>query len=401
MLNYAYRNVSYYHKLFDSINLKPSDIKSLDDLSKIPITTKQQLRDAKIDIIAQNIDLNNCVNHKTSGSTGIPLELIFTKEDGMYSGASYERVRRDNGYNPLKDIFLNVGAFNNISHEKKGKYPQIRRFLSQYITGNRSNLNVFDSLNTQVERLEKINPNVIWGYPSAIEILARAVEEKNITEISPRLIFTASEILTDKTRNYISSVFNCELFDVYGSWETGCMAWECNEHAGYHMNMDTLFLEFLDENGDNVSSGERGKVVVTNLNAFAMPRIRYEVGDFAIPTEEECSCGRGGYLMKTIEGRCDDFIKLPNNKMLSPSILWAAIRDNTSRVSAFQIIQEKEDTFTVNIVKVDNVNDEAVFNEINCILDKILGEDVYIKPKIVDIIEKEKSGKLRSVISKV
>ena len=86
--------------------------------------------------------------------------------------------------------------------------------------------------------------------------------------------------------------------------------------------MDTILLEVLDEDGENVSAGERGKVVVTNLHSFAMPIIRYEIGDIVVPTTEECSCGRSGYLLKSIEGRNDDFIKLPNNKVISPSVLF-------------------------------------------------------------------------------
>ena len=110
----------------------------------------------------------------------------------------------------------------------------------------------------------------MWGYPSAIKMLAKAVDKDILKDVSPRLIFTASEVLDNETRKYITSTFECNLFDIYGAWETGCMAWECSEHSGYHINMDTILLEVLDEDGENVSAGERGKVVVTNLHSFAI-----------------------------------------------------------------------------------------------------------------------------------
>jgi len=393
VLNHAYRNVPYYHRLFDSVGVKPDDIRNIEDLSKIPIITKSQLKNANKEIIARNVDLNNCVECKTSGSTGMPLTLLFSKEDTPYAGASYERVRIENGLRLLRDVSLNVGSPYVIPKGGKKWYQHLG-------IHRREGLNVFEPLDAQIQILKKVKPDAMWGYPSAIKLLAKAVEEKNIKKVSPRLIFTAAEVLDSETRNFINSGFNVNLFDVYGAWETGCMAWECDEHAGYHMSMDTVLMEFINEKGEHVNAGERGKVVVTNLHSYAMPIIRYEIGDFAIPTDEECSCGRGGYLMKAIEGRCDDFIKLPNNRIISPRNFTLAMH-TISGISEFQVVQEKEDEIVVYVVKMEEFEDFMVFEGIETEFKKFLGDNVDIKPKIVKEIAKEKSGKLRSVISRV
>lgn len=393
ILNHAYRNVPYYHRLFDSVGVKPDDIRNIEDLSKIPIITKSQLKNANKEIIARNVDLNNCVECKTSGSIGMPLTLLFSKEDTPYAGASYERVRIENGFRLLRDVSLSVGSPYVIPKGEKKWYQHLG-------IHRREGLNVFEPLDTQIQILKKVKPDAMWGYPSAIKLLAKAVEEKDIKKVSPRLIFTASEVLDSETRNFINSVFNVDLFDVYGAYETGCMAWECDEHVGYHMSVDTVLMEFIDENGEHVNAGERGKVVVTNLHSFAMPIIRYEIGDFAIPTDEECSCGRGGYLMKAIEGRCDDFIKLPGNKVASPPILWSMMK-SISGIAEFQVVQEKEDEIVVYVVKMEGAEDSTIFEGIDTEFKKVLGNNVDIKPKIVKEIAREKSGKLRSVISRL
>ncbi len=186
---------------------------------------------------------------------------------------------------------------------------------------------------------------------------------------------------------------------MYGAWESGCMAWECDEHAGYHKNMDTVLMEFVEENGELVDAGKRGKVVVTNLHSYAMPIIRYALGDFAIPTDEECSCGRGGYLVNMIEGRAGDFVKVPSGGIFSP-IVFEFFMERFSEIAHYQIIQEKEDRIAIKMVMGQAFSENTVYR-IETELKDILGNDVLIEPKIVEEINKEKSGKLRSVVSKI
>ena len=176
ILNHAYRNVPYYHRLFDSVGVKPDDIRNIEDLSKIPIITKSQLKNANKEIIARNVDLNNCVECKTSGSTGMPLTLLFSKEDTPYAGASYERVRIENGFRLLRDVSLSVGSPYVIPKGEKKWYQHLG-------IHRREGLNVFEPLDTQIQILKKVKPDAMWGYPSAIKLLAKAIEEKDIKDV--------------------------------------------------------------------------------------------------------------------------------------------------------------------------------------------------------------------------
>jgi len=390
LLNHAYHNVPYYGHLFDSIKLKPEDIRDCKDISKIPITTKAQIQKAKDEMIARNINI--WVEHKTSGSTGMSLTLCSSMEDAIYSRGMYERARTENGFRILRDKLAYMGSpFNNPKTKKLWEHFGIRR---------KDGINVFEPLDKQIERLKKVRPDALWGYASAIRLLAKIIKEKEIEGVSPRLIFTCSELLDPESRSLINSAFKVNLIDSYAAWEGGCMAWECSEHAGYHINMDQVLMEFIDENGESVKKGERGKVVITNLHSYAMPIIRYELGDYAIPTYEECRCGRGGYLLKGVEGRCDDFIRLSGDRFVAPPVFHTSMK-SIPGVSEFQIVQEKRDEIVAYVVKLDELSDVKVIEEIENAFRRILGNNVSINTRFVERIEREKSGKLRSVISRI
>lgn len=388
IINNAYENVPYYNTLFHSAGIAPKDIKNLADLKKIPITTKDTLRTLSTSIYSRKHDLTKCSTHRTSGSTGIPLDIVYDREAGAYSYAGYERARRENGYRPSKDILLNFSTTDS-NHSGRKRWPSSRRY----------SLSVSRSVDDQIRIMKMINPTVLWGYPSALQLIAQQYEQKE-TDNAVRLIFTASEINSPELKKYLASIFNASVLDVYGSWETGCIAWECCKHEGYHVAMENVVVEIVDDRGEPVGPGEKGRVIVTNLNSNAMPFIRYELGDFAIPIEEECSCGRGGSMIRQIEGRYDDFIKLPSGITLSPRSLSSPIR-LMSEILEFQIVQEKLDLIKVYIKVDGNADQKHLESIITNDLSQIVGNNTQIEVKFVDTISRTSSGKLRSVISRI
>lgn len=390
LIDHAYKNVRFYHDLFDREGVKPENIKTTEDLAKLPIITKEQVKTAGDKILSNGVDKRKCVTRYTSGSTGIPLKLLFRKDDAHYASASYERCRTENGFKPFRDSLLIVGC----PPETGGRFSNVLRALQR-----RRYINVQDNLDDQIPVLLKTKPDAIWGYPSGIKILAHAVGQRRIGEVNPRLVFTASETLDQSTRNLINSVMNVDVLDVYGAWEAGCMAWECSKHSGYHMSMDTVVLESV-RDGERVSAGERGKVVITNLHSHAMPLIRYRLGDIAIPTDEECSCGRGGYLLKRIQGRSDDYIRFSDGRILSPLVFPYMMKSWGDEILSYRLIQEKEDEFTMKLVGMNEISDETI-KKIFSELRGALGDNVQIRFRVVKEIERDNSGKLRSVVSRV
>jgi len=205
-------------------------------------------------------------------------------------------------------------------------------------------------------------------------------------------------LLDRETRKLLESVFRAKLFDYYGVAELGCIAWECSTYEGYHINIDTVVVEFI-KDGNPVSPGGRGKLVCTGLHSYVMPFIRYEVGDVGIFINKQCSCGRGLPLMKSIEGRTEDFILDSEGKWISPAVIRVNLR-LVSGVAQFKVIQDSSEQLTVQIVKGRDFSNETV-REVEKKLTEVLGGKICIKTEIVNEILKDPSGKIRPVVSKV
>jgi phenylacetate-CoA ligase len=388
IIKYAYYNVEYYHALFKSLNLTPSDIKNVNDLSQIPILTKSQIQNKSQKIIACNIDKNSCTSSSTSGSTGKPLTLLFDKNAMANMKSRHLRNYFESGGH-LRDKIAHFTNPNRFGHTT---WFHHLGFLSKKY------LSVFEKIDNHISNLLEISPDVIEGYPSILWLIANTVQDKNIEGLNPRLIFSTAELLSQNVRKKINSAFGIELFDQYGSAEFGTFAWECQEHNGYHMDIESVVVEFI-KNGENASPGEKGDIVVTGLFNFAMPLIRYSLGDVGSYNIGQCSCGRRLPLMKIIEGRTDDFLVLPSGTIISPRNI--NFLENVDGIAEYRIIQKKPNKILVQVTKGTDFSQKTISRAKDEIRSGCLGEDIIISVEIVDQIPRDKSGKISAVVSEV
>jgi phenylacetate-CoA ligase len=206
-----------------------------------------------------------------------------------------------------------------------------------------------------------------------------------------------AELLDAPSRNWISAAFKAPIFDFYGAHELGLVAWECEEKAGYHVNIDSIVVEFL-WNGKPVPSDQEGKLVCTALNSYAMPFIRYEIGDVGVRSDEPCRCGRGLPLMKILEGRFVDFVVLPGGRRVSPYLLTCSIEEIRG-IAKYQILQERQDRIVIRLVKGRGFSPE-IFLKIRRRLESVVGEEVEIEFEVLDDIPRE-GQKDQVVLSRV
>jgi phenylacetate-CoA ligase len=185
---------------------------------------------------------------------------------------------------------------------------------------------------------------------------------------------------------------------MYGTEENGLLAFECKQHAGYHVVSDAAIVEIVKKE-KNAAEGEYGDIVVTSLFNYSMPLIRYNIGDIGTFTNTKCDCGRGLPLIKRIEGRTDDFLTLPSGRKISPRVI--NVIEDIPGVSRYKTVQEAKDRIVVNIVKGRGFGPETI-NEIKKhIKAGCLGEDVKVDVKLVDELSTNRRGKLRAVVSNV
>jgi phenylacetate-CoA ligase len=391
IVRYAYRNVPFYHKLFDANNVKPTEINTVDDLKKLPIVTKKDVRENLCDMVSRKINAERCVKSRTSGSTGFPLTIFTDKDAQNFKAAvSLRQFFECGGRLRDKQVQLRGAGSSSLSvYEGKPFYEYLGFLSTEWIIMSE----IPDFL---IPFLKAYKPDVMIGYPSFFQLLA----EKIAGEISPRLIFCTAEILSSHCRALINSAFGAKIIDSYGCTEAGDIAWECPQaNTGYHINCDSVLVEFVKDE-ESVNDGEEGEIVLTNLFNHAMPLIRYKIGDVGVPSDEKCSCGRTLPLMRLLKGRSDDFIILPNGKKLSLQGALSVRAKSVIEVSEYRIIQEKRNLIEVWLKMCEGYRDSSVTRFVAA-LREIIGENVEIRVRIVDEIPRDNSGKLRRIISRV
>ncbi len=369
--------------------VKPSDIKSLEDLPKIPILTKSEVRNNSNSLISKGVIKELCKKEETSGTTGISLSIIAEKRVSYIMAANKLRHYVENGGKLFRDRYVVLlPSFRPL----RGTYLGV--LLRKLGILRRVDLNTRYPIEGIIDRLVDFKPEVIDSYPSFLLLLARELEKKG-NAIQPRLVFVSGELLDARSRKLINSSFETEMFDTYGCTEAGFIAWECSEHAGYHTNVDLVVAEFV-KDGEQVAAGESGEIILTPLWNFAMPLIRYKVGDIGTPSGESCPCGRGLPLMKVLEGRFEDLIILPTGRIISPLVI-SCYFEGIEGITEYRVIQEKTDDFIVQIALKEGYGDDTLL-QIRDRFMKGLGEDITINFEVVDTIPRD--GKLRRIVSK-
>jgi len=392
LVTHAYEHVPFYHRKFRAAGVRPEDIQSFDDLRKIPVTTKFELQAcAPHDLVVSGVDVGSLVKRTTSGSTGVPLTLFLDGAVEDFYSAVWLRGMFQVGLRVLDRMAVIA--------DPRG-FPRGRSVLQRLGFAERRYVSIFDAADRQMALLRQFRPDVVKGYASSLSILANEFGG-SLREVGARLVFSGAELLDAMSRRRISSAFGCELFDFYGSSEFSLLAWECKEHDGYHINADSVLMEFLDSAGEPVAFGERGRVVCTGLFNWVMPLIRYELDDIAVSADGECACGISLPLVKFVEGRADDFIVAADGRLVSPTVFFPYPFESVDWIKQFRVIQESRRRLVIQVApKKDVENQSRIIEDAERKLHELFG-DLEVKFEFMENIPRDSSGKLRKVISRI
>ena len=388
LVNYAYRNVGYYRRLFDANKVSPADIKTVEDLSRIPVTERQVLQKQSIhETIAESAD-SNLNKSLTSGSSGRPLMVYRTASENSLIDIVWARAFLENG----QKIWDKSADYHSFGHIPRRWFERLGIWRKYVIP-------TFADPIGQIAILKRVRPDTIRGNPYELVTLAETIQRERIEGISPRLVFAMGSLLDQHNRMLIESVLHTKVFDYYGAMETGLMAWECCEHIGYHINSDTLVLEVVNDQGEPAGGGERGKIIVTGLLSYTMPFIRYNIGDIGALSDKRCPCGRGLPLLEHLEGSAYDFFVSADGTHHSPSLILNQIK-YMAGIEQYRVIQETITSVRAQIVPSENFSAETG-EELKGFMKRMLGNEAEITVEIVDEIPRDASGKMKSIISKV
>jgi phenylacetate-CoA ligase len=269
-------------------------------------------------------------------------------------------------------------------------------------------ISVFDDVKKQVSEIKKLKPDVIDGYSNSLLILAKEIEKMSIDDVRPKFLVSGAELISLPSRSYIEKVFDAPLYDQYATVEFERIAWQCREKSEYHIDADSVVVQFVDENGEEVAPGERGEIVCTSLFNYAMPFIRYALDDIGIPSEKsECACGRTFPLMKLVEGRKTSLLSFSNGKILAPFALMLAVWTfkHYDLIDMFRVVQTEKNRLVFKLKPRGKMFDEGeIKRELEAHVRRELGlrvDEVDVDVEFVEDIPLDRSGKFRIVVSEM
>jgi len=387
-LEFAYQYSPYYHLLFDQYDIPPHRIKDFNDFRRIPFLTREHLR-TQFESIQATTRIRGVQKISTGGSTGSPVTVLVDPLRNSFVDAARLRSHRwfdaDMG---VREIVLWGSPIENTKQD-------YIRYARDCLLNSRllSAFNMGDaSLEHYVEIIQRYQPVKMYGYASALYLLARYFQDTGRRAPgSLRVVFATAEPLFDFQRQTIEKVLSARVSVEYGARDAGLMANECPE-GGLHMPAEGMVVEI-----EPSVSDRKGEIVVTNLYSRAMPIIRYRTGDVGELTSETCSCGRGLPLLKKVEGRQTDFLVTVDGRVIHALAVIYILRELVA-IREFQVIQESIDRVVIRMVAENSFSKE----DENLVVRKVrqlLGEEVDVVVDKTSEIPRAPSGKFRYVTS--
>jgi phenylacetate-CoA ligase len=344
LINHCYYNTVYYKNLFDKNKISPSDINSKEDLKKIPPLTKDLIKKNYEDLIPKNIKKHNYKSGQTGGSTAEPLKYFQDLKSWSYCYANGLYNWRDLGYD-VGDKFLTLGSSSIIPGVKSSIKHRIYYALKGKISMSAMNLDK-DSILEILKVIKQNNIQYLYGYSTALYLLAKYVRELNLEVPKIKGCISTSELLLPAYRTEVQNVFKCKILDGYGAGDGGITAFNIN--GDYFKVAYNCILETNQE----VSSNS-GLVYSTDLLNYSFPFIRYEVGDGA---EISANSSYNGQIITKLLGRKPNVINLENGKILiAPgfTVLFGGLN-----VKAYRINKTGINELTIQVIKEKNYTNE-------------------------------------------
>jgi len=347
----VYENVPFYQKKFKDKNLKPSDLKSLEDISKLPLTTKDGLRDnMPYKLLATSLD--NCVElHASSGTTGVPITVCYTANDIEVWSEVMARCLSLSGLTK-KDVFQNpipygtfTGAFGFHYGAKKVGALVIPSGMVQ--------------AERQIKLMDYYGTTFISGVASYVMRLSQVALEIGIDpkKLKVRNGIFGAEMFTPGLKKRIMSIWNMDVHDIYGLTEM-CgpgVSTDCDQHDGLHLWEDHFLLECIDPNTlEPVGPEEEGEIVLTSLTKEGMPLLRYRTRDIAkLYDEKVCECGRTHIKHTPIKGRSDDMVIIRGTNIY-PGQIESVLMKNEDVGSSWRMVLTTENDVDILTVEVES-----------------------------------------------
>ncbi len=398
LIQHAYQTTPYYRELFKEIGLRPDDLiqqfnSDPTDISIIPPLEKQAIRDQLHNLLSELIPIQKRIENATGGSTGTPLKFYQDRTYWNQRNMSVYYFDRWAGWDfgePQLVIWGSPADVNAQSHwkQKLNRYWRNQFWLDGFQLTEAA-------MHSAFEKMQRWQPKTILAYPSSLYQFTEYLNEKNLKpNWNLKGIISSAEMLYPNYRQLPESTFSTKIYNRYGGREVGLIAMACSE-GRMHINCRDIFLEIDSLEPYNIP----GDILLTQLNNYAMPFIRYRIGDIGRLSAETCPCGNQLPVLDELLGRSTATFRTKNGIMIHGGYFTQQLY-NTVGISQFQLIQETFEKCTLKLV-INEKWTERTCKDILGMIQEKLGKDVSVNVAYVENIPLSKSGKREYTISRL
>ena len=402
-VKHVYENVKYYRDLMDEKGVTPDDIKSIDDLHKLPFLTKSDLRDA-YPYGLLGTDLSNCVRiHSTSGTTGKRVVAYYTQNDiNLWEDCCARALTAAGATNEdVCHVAYGYGLFTG-GFGLNGGSQKVGCLTLPMSSG---------STDRQIQFMQDLHSTILCCTPSYAAYIGETLKEMGISpdDLDLKAGIFGAEPWTEEMRRDIEKSLGIKAYDIYGLTETSGpgVAFECEAQRGMHINEDHFYAEIIDpETGEVLPEGSKGELVFTSLDKEGFPLLRYRTRDISVLSRAECSCGRTLIKMSKPMGRSDDMLIIRGVNVFPSQIETVLIKEGYSPNYLIEVDRVKNnDTLDVYV----ELNPEQFSDTVRdlAIMERSLAEAIKtmlgINPKVHLVAPKSiqrSEGKAVRVIDK-
>ena len=397
LVRHAGRRVPYHRDALARCGVDPGDVRGVDDLRRLPIMERTTLQTEPLErLLAEGVDERRLGTIWSSGSTGTRIATYRTRLETHLLNAVRLRAELSVGRRPGMRV-ASVSLIRSRLHERRSWWTALSRAIGFRDT---RRIECRQEPEQVIEQLRADPPDMLGGFPGVLLRVADAVGPGGLADLGVSVLTAGGEVTTPAERERIGAAFGVRVHERYGSIEFSQIACQCPTSDLMHVCDESVVVEVIGDDGQPAGDGEAGEVVITGLHGYAMPLIRYRIGDVAIAGPPTCSCGAPFSTLRSVQGRVIDHLTMPDGRVVHPWTFTVPMHRANPWIARYRLTQERRDRLRLEVVPRDG-RERTGLADVQSLCHDVLDPGVTIAVDLVDEILPEANGKYRVVRSLV
>lgn len=397
-VRYAAETVPHYRDLFRAEGIDPRELRTADDLERLPLLEKETVQAEPERFISESRLGRESVQFLTSGSTGTRLRIHHDRRSLLQNIAYAERQRTVEAElcgKRYRYTRMWIGW-------PGGTGPTVHSFYKKTtfipVRPKHHHVSSVEPLDRVVAIINEVKPDILGGFGSYFDLFFRLAAERGNSLHLPRVLLYGGDMMSTEGKRLIEEHFGVPVLSAYNAVEAFQIGFLCEERRDFHLHDDLTHVSIVDGSGRRLPPGSEGEVVISNLVNRGTVLLNYRLGDRAMIGTENCPCGRTLPLLAGLEGRVVDMLALPDGRLVTEGRIWDVVK-RRPEVLRYQFVQVEPLRFELKLVTADRAVYDRIVGAMVVDLQGVVGPSATIEPSFHESLEVGPRGKFRSVQS--